>query len=1072
MKNHTQRIKCGWFGRALMLAMAVVFSLAVTAGAQTTVKGVVKDAGGAPLPGVAVQWSSDAKIGTVTDIDGRFSIKSPTRGGLVFTYVGMKRQEVKVSGKSHVDVVLEEDASALSDVVVVGYGKAVKASLTGAVSAIKGDELLKGPSTNVSSLLGGKVPGLTSIQSSGEPGDDFASIRVRGSQYAALCIVDGMPRSMNDIDPADVESVSVLKDGAAAAVYGLNAAGGVVIITTKHGREGKAEVSYNGSYGISVNANFPKFMNGPEFAHYYNMADLMDKLTGSAIASREDYTPVFSRENVEAMLNGDPTDGWDNVDYIKKVFGTGHNTKHNVTVQGGTEATHYFVSAGFMGQSGNIDNFDYRRYNVRSNLDTKLGRDFKLQLGVVGTVARRSTPAYASGGADDGSLSSGEVGWLSIGHQAIMMRPYLPEKVDGLYTGTLPKNAAVSYSPLAAIYDSGYKRTRSTELQSNLTLEYNAAWLPGLTLKATGSYDYLSSQNKNVDTPYQTRIMSLSGDSFGTYTTYDDPRNSMSTKVHVADGQYTYEQLVGQASAEYAHLFGKHNIDVMALVEVRDVKSSNLSGYVQNVPFSELPQLSFGTAISSGSPVLGSAVHTRMAGYVFRAKYDYNNTYLVEFSGRYDGSYNFNGNVSSKRWGFFPSVSLAWRLTQERFMESTRNWLSDFKLRGSVGLLGNDGVPAFSFLSTYSFGQNRVLDGQVVNSLYTTGVPNPYLTWSKTRSENIGFDATLWGGLLGLSFDYFYTYNYDLLASMGGDKAPSMGGYFSTWKNNNAYEARGLEWEITHRNRVALGNKPLIYNVGLNMTYSTNKWIKYPDSPNSQAWRKAVGRSVDSYQAWVADGLYRSEEEITNSSWYGTRPNVGDIRYKDLNGDGKIDEQDKARVGRSNRPRIMMGLNLGASWNGIDVNAQFTAGFMFDVSMLGTYYNGYDDNTVWSQTFKEGANSPLWLIQNSYSIDNPDAEYPRMTLGNASHGGDNGLASTFWMRNGNYLRLKTAQIGYTLPLTLTSKIKIQKIRLYVEGSNLFTIDSLPTGIDPESPRVNNGYYPQQRTFMGGINITF
>ena len=233
-----------------------------------------------------------------------------------------------------------------------------------------------------------------------------------------------------------------------------------------------------------------------------------------------------------------------------------------------------------------------------------------------------------------------------------------------------------------------------------------------------------------------------------------------------------------------------------------------------------------------------------------------------------------------------------------------------------------------------------------------------------------------------------------------------------------------------------------------------------------------MGTDVDAYYIWIADGLYRSEEDITNSAWYGNRPNVGDIKYKDLNGDGVIDEQDRGRFGRSNRPKIMAGLNLSASWNGFDFNAQFTGGFKFDVSLLGTYYNGYDDNTVWSQTFKEGANSPLWLVQDSYSEDNPNGKYPRITLSTTSHGGNNGLASSFWNKKGDYVRLKTLQFGYTLPKVWTLAIGIQTIRLYVEGSNLFTIDSLPTGVDPESPRVNNGYYPQQRTFMGGINVTF
>jgi TonB-linked SusC/RagA family outer membrane protein len=566
--------------------------------------------------------------------------------------------------------------------------------------------------------------------------------------------------------------------------------------------------------------------------------------------------------------------------------------------------------------------------------------------------------------------------------------------------------------------------------------------------------------------------MSLDSDSMGTYVLNDDPRNSSSTLNHLSEGDYNTEQLTGQLSVEYKHSFGKHNLDALALLEVRDYKGLSMAAYAEMISFPELAELSFGKAITSSSPISGYSSHTRTAGYVFRLKYDYDNTYLAEFSGRYDGSYNFNGNKSNKRWGFFPSVSLGWRISKMDFMDFADSWLSDLKIRASIGMLGNDSVPAYSFLSTYQFGYNVILDGTLEHTLYTDGVANPDLTWSKTRSTDVGFDASFFGGKLDLEADYFYNYNYDLLAAMGGDMAPSMGGYYPTYKNYNRYEVKGYDFTITHRNQIPLAGHEFAYSISYNMSYATSKWLRYPDSPNTQEWRKVVGTSVDAYDAWVAEGLYRSEEEITNSAWYGTRPNVGDIKYKDLNGDGRITEQDKARIGRSNRPKLTMGLNIGASWNRIDLNLQFTGGFKFDVSLLGTYYNGYDDNTVWSQTFKEGANSPLWLVKNSYSIDNPDGKYPRITLGNTSHGGDNGLASTFWMKSGDYIRLKTAQLGYTLPAKWTDAIGIGKIRIYIEGSNLFTIDDLPSGIDPESPRVNNGYYPQQRTYMTGIDITF
>ena len=1054
--------------KKILIILPILFLFILPCFAQNAITGIIRDHSGNPLPGVSVSIKGSSKTGTISSIDGKYNINAPDEAVLVFSYIGMKPQQESVKGRKTIDVTLNEDHSTLNDVVVVGYGIEKKQSLTGAVSSIKGTELLESPSTNVSSLLGGRLPGISSIQTSGEPGNDQANLRVRGSQYSVLYIIDGMPRDINDIDPNDIESISVLKDGASAAVYGLNAAGGVVIVTTKSGKEGKTTLQYDGQFGISVNANFPKFMNGPQYAHYYNMADMMDKLANKSIASEDDYTPVFSDKDIKAMTNGDPNDGWDNVNYIDKVFGTGFNMKHNVSLQGGTESTHYYVGSGYMDQKGNIDNFTYRQYNVRTNIDSKVGKHFSVIFGAAGTIGRRSTPGYSSGGADDGSEGTGEVGYLSIVHQVIQMHPFLPETYNGQYTSTLPNNSSVAYSPLAAIHKSGYKKTRSFELNSNFSIQYDAPWLTGLTLKATGSYDYLSSLSKNLDTPYNTYYKTWSDlDHFNLAT---DPRGY--TTNHVSEGQYNTEQLVGQISAEYANRFGLNNVDAMILAEERDWKCNDFAAYAERVAFAELPELSFGTALSTGSPISSSSIHTRSAGYVFRLKYDYDNTYLAEFSGRYDGSYKFNGNISSKRWGFFPSLSLGWRISNMPFLKNA-SWIDDLKLRTSIGLSGNsDDISAFSYLDTYSYGSNVILNNNSYSSVYTSVIANPNLTWAKVRSQNIGLDATFWRGKLGIEFDYFYNLNYDLLSAMGADMPPSMGGYYMTYANNNRYDVKGLELTLSHRNAFNVCSKPFIYQINLNISTEKSKWLRYPDSPNAQSWQKTVGTSVGSYSAWIADGIFKSEDEITHSAWYGTRPNVGDIKYKDLNGDGVIDSKDEAITARSNRPQITSGLNLSGSWNGFDCAVLFTGGFKFAVSLLGTYYNGYDDNTIWTQTFKDGANSPLWLVEKSYSTENPNGTYPRLTLSQTSHGGDNGLASTFWMRSGDYVRLKSAQIGYTLPKAWMRSTSIQKVRIFLEGSNLFTLDRLPKGVDPESPRVNNGYYPQQKTYMAGITMTF
>ena len=415
--------------KIFMFSICALFACAISSHAQSLVKGTVTDGIGEPLPGVSVVVKGTTN-GTITDVNGKYSIQATAKDILSFSYVGMSDQEIKVAGQTTINVVMKDDVAALDEVIVVGYGTAKKQSLTGAVSAVKGDELLKAPATNVSSLLGGRLPGISSVQVSGEPGDDQATLRVRGSIYNVTYIVDGMPRSINDIDPNDIESVSVLKDGASAAVYGLKGAGGVIIITTKKGQEGKSKITYNGSIGASMNANFPQFMNGPQFAYYYNMADMMDKMANGSISNISQYNPVFTKANVEAMLNGDPTDGWDNVNYIDKVFGTGINQKHNVTIQGGSDKMRYFASVGYLGQKGNIDNFSYKRYNLRTNLETQLAKNFQLSLGIAGNVGKRETPGYASGGTDSNS-ELGEQGWLSVAHQTIMMHPYLPETYDG-----------------------------------------------------------------------------------------------------------------------------------------------------------------------------------------------------------------------------------------------------------------------------------------------------------------------------------------------------------------------------------------------------------------------------------------------------------------------------------------------------------------------------------------------------------------------------------------------------------------------------------------------------------------
>ena len=963
---------------------------------------------------------------------------------------------------------LEEDRVFLEDAVVVGYGQQKKSSITSAVSAIKGEELLKAPATNVSQVLAGRLPGISSVQESGEPGLDQASLRIRGSVYGVSYVVDGFPvDNINDIDPADIESISVLKDGASAAVYGLAAAGGVIIVTTKRGEKGDAKISYNASLGASVNANFPQFMNGEQFVKYYDIARYMDQKANGEVSSPSDYTPVYSQDIVNLILNGDPTDGWDNVNYIDLVFGTGFNQKHNVTVQGGNDKTSYFVSGGILDQQGNIDNFTYNRYNVRVNVESEIAKNLKFTAGLSGVMTDRKSPAFLSGGADNGYS---EVGWFSIARQTIQMHPYLPVKMNGHYTGAVQGNQDCLVSPLAAIYESGYKKTRTSEMDANASLIFNIPFIKGLSLKASGSYDYYTSYNKNLSLPY-TMSQNVYDETTGTWNWVirnDNPHISDNVS-NLGEGVSFYQTMVGQLSANYVNSFGKHNIDAMILGEWRDYRSNGLSAYAKDIPFAELPELSFGQPTKD--PIGGWSDTSRTEGYVFRLRYDYDERYLFEITGRMDGSYKFSGMNKKNRWGFFPSASLGWRLSKEDFMKEY-DFVSDLKLRASVGLLGNDSVSPYMYMSSYAQSLNVVYPNGVFPSFSTTGVPNMDLTWEKTQSWNVGMDMQLWEGLFGMEVDAFYNYTYDMLSYQSSGFTPSMGGFYPSVINYNSIDAQGIDLLLSHRNHFELFGKPFWYDITASLTYSHTRWLKYKDNANIQDYQRVVGSTYGSMYVWQADGLFRSEEEIDNSAWYKTRPNVGDIKYVDINGDGVIGDEDKGYFGLSNRPRLTYGLNINLSWNGFDFNAQFTGGSLFDVSLTGTYYNSNDDNTIWTQTFKENGNSPLFLVENAYSEFNPDGTFPRITLSKTNHGGDNGLASTFWLRDGTYLRLKTAQLGYTLPKKVLSVLGISNLRVFVEGQNLFTLDGLPEGIDPESPEVNNGYYPQQTLLMGGFTLTF
>lgn len=626
-------------------------------------------------------------------------------------------------------------------------------------------------------------------------------------------------------------------------------------------------------------------------------------------------------------------------------------------------------------------------------------------------------------------------------------------------------------NPVAATQLSGQQRSTNYNMLANASLVWQLPWVDGLSAKFTGSYDAYLNNSRVVSTPYYLMVAAAPGITTQdiTYARQLDARGA--DVISIAESFSRSQKFTSQSSLEYKNTFGKHRVEGLLLLETRDTWGNSLYGYGKGMLFPEIAQLN--QSDGENDDVSGSyGAHQKRAGFVWRAIYEFDERYVLEASGRYDGSYKFIGNVSGKRWGYFPAVSAAWRISNERFIRDNVNFIDNLKLRASFGETGNDGVWEFAYLSQLAArsGAQVVLGGQAYTTWYTSVVANPELTWDREQQFNVGLDATLWRGLLGFELDYFYKYRYDILSQVGsGVYPPSMGGYYKTWENYNKTATNGFEMKFTHDNRIG----DFSYGVTMITSYAYTKWLRHiSDTPETPDYRKYAGHQVGRYYGFQADGLFQTEDQINSSPYInGRRPRLGDIKYVDMNGDGEITHGvDNGLFGRSIYPTWTGSFSFRAAWKGFDLNVLFTFAAGNDVRLAGLYYNGAEDTTIFTKPFKAGSNAPVYLVEGAWRPDNTDAEFPRLSL-NAPNT-NNAYASTFWYRDGKYIRLKNFQIGYNIPQKALRKIGIESLRVFVEGSNVFTWSGLPEGFDPEWPSVSSGYYPQQRVFMGGFSISF
>ncbi|MBR1574316.1 MAG: TonB-dependent receptor [Bacteroidales bacterium] len=1024
--------------------------------AQSTVTGIVTDAEGEPLVAAGVQVVGTKNL-VMTASDGRYSIKAQKGDVLEFTMIGKKTQTVTYNGQARVNVILEDDVNLLEDVVVIGYGTQKRQSITGAISKVDGDKLAKAPAQNVTNLMGGVIPGVISYQSSGVPGGDGSSLLVRGQGVKA--IVDGVARSIDDLDPNEIESISVLKDASAVAVYGFDA-GAVIITTTKRSDNQKSRISYHGTMTFSSNALQLELLDGPAYAYYYNLGRQMD---GN--------TPVFSRKMVEAMTNGDDSDGWGNTNWYKEVFGTGITHNHTISAQGGTDRINYFATIGYYKQNGNVSGYSHDRINIRSNVEAKIAKNLTLTVGLLGRFTRT----------DAAGISADPDSWNNLGIQLMRIHPYVPKTFEGYTTAT--RNASSVSAIKGFLDDGGYSWSKGNLFQGTGTLRYDVPFIKGLSLKAMVAYDVNQSYYKSHANPFDvmvaTRPLSMTVDAgdplLGIRYTLANGFPSL-TQTQVSQGTSNYNQLITNLSAEYGRTFGKHEVSALVLMESNATEYGGFGGTGYNFAVAALDDLNFAQDKEKNA-VSGSSSHYRSLGFVGRLNYSYDNRYLLELSGRIDGLYTFYG--STKVWGVFPGASFGWRIDREKWFNAPA--VNLLKFRVGTGMTGSaSGVAAYTYANQMQLmNATAVIGGKTASSFYTTVPGDPDLTWAKNFQVNVGVDLNMWDGKLRFEGDVFYKYLYDMIAGAGNLYPASWGGRYPSYTNANKQDHRGFEFLLEHRNRV----QDFSYGVSLVGSYTYRRWLKYSDSANWPDYWKLTGKEVGSVIGFIAQGLFQSQEEIDNSPTIpGNKPRVGDIKYVDRNGDGKITyDQDMGYVGSSVFPKFEGGINFDAAWKGFDFVMRWTYGLGRTIALTGVYSMegsaGIQDNTAFTKPFYHDGNSPLFLLENSLQIDadgkilNPDARFPRLTVDAPNT--NNAYSSTWWYENGDYIRLKNIQLGYSLPKKWMKAIGMQSCRVFVEGTNLLTFSHVTKyNIDPEMPSVNNGYYPQQRLMGFGIDLKF
>ena len=1016
------------------VSLLILISISLATAVAQSVRGTVVDTSGEPVPGASVVVTGTT-VGSITDIDGNFSITGVAPSGhLDVSFVGYVTNKVAYRSGQNLRIVLEEDNKMLEEVVAVGYGTQKKANLTGSVANVDNKLLDNRPLTNLSSGLAGLLPGVSVVQTSGQPGSDIGTINIRGlgtfNVSAPLVIIDGFEGTMNDVNPNDVASISVLKDAASSSIYGSKAANGVILITTKRGESGKAKVTYQGLVGMTNTTNNPTFMSSAEIAEIWNQAR---QSVGLA--------PQYTDDEVRKFRDGSDPDNYANTDWQDLLYKTGMQTSHNVTVSGGNEYGKYLASIGYLYQNGVVDNYNKHQTSARINLDAKPSEKIETSFSI--NYMRQSVneplPSYNQTSGDINEFGSTNSVY-QIFRQINVISPMVPYKYsDGSYGSISDGN------PIAWVESGAHGNNIISNLHGIASAKYYI--VPSFSVKVAGSYN----RHEKESNQHNLRVKYHSGSQGSTY---------------VSETHSNYDRSSIEVIPEFKKSFGSHNVNVLAGYHAELYKYRYTYLYTSGLPNDVLTDLDAGSP--STEDLSGYTREHALMSWFGRVAYDWKGRYLLEFNARYDGSSRF---TKGNRWGFFPSVSAGWRISDESFFDGLRGLISNAKIRGSWGQLGNEDVNGsfYPTVFTMDLGYGNHFAGTYENGAKTVKATNTGLKWETATTWGIGLDATVWK--FDVTLDWYNRTTKDILLSVPVPITYALTGYVD---NIGKVRNQGIEFAVNYNDkfgpvRFQFGvngcyNMNEVLNLGIN--YSNGEAVEYISLGYDQySCRDVVGMAMNQFYGYAVDGFLNENEtkSYAEGGWADYEGSsirrAGDLKYVDQNGDGKINADDRVYLG-SQDPKFTFGFHLNLGWKNWDLIAFFQGAanvhrYMADA--LGGLGNSDTKlNIIW---------------RDSYIVKGEGAKYPNLGIPGQNYSG-NGGQNSFWLQNASYVRMKDLQLGYNVPRSVLNKIGITACRIYYSGQNLFTISGMIKGFDPEMPSGRGNGYPQTVVNSLGVNITF